>query len=117
MNLRKRKAEDNPNDELPEGLKKPKRMRLEVCEGLQLVDLPLLPMNMIISKLNPHHTGLLRFVSKKLKMAHFNYMLHYYKTILWAHTHYQGSSSSENSDEFFLWQVTPFWDILICNLY
>lgn len=111
MNLRKRKAGQNPNDEVPESVSKPKRMRLEPCEGLQLLDLPLLPMHMIISKLNPHHRGLLRCVSKKLKMAHINYMLHYYKTILCAHTHYQ-SSSSQNPDEFYVWQVTYFWDIL-----
>lgn len=115
MNLRKRKAEQNPNDEVPEGVSKPKRMRLEPCEGLQLLDLPLLPMHMIISKLNPRHRGLLRCVSKKLKTAHINFMLHYYKTILWAHTNYQ-CSRSQDPDKFFVWQVTLFWDILICNL-
>lgn len=99
MNLRKRKS--NPNE--PNAVHKlcyPKRIRLEQSNGLVLMDLPLMPLHLIISKLSPRHRVLLRCASKQLKVEYIDYVLHYYKSI----THYLRRDSN-NSAKYFVWQV------------
>lgn len=99
MNLRKRKTIPNALNSVQE-VDEPKRMRLERSYNLELIDLPLMPLHLIISKLTPRNRGLLSCASKQLKVEYIDYVLHYYKTI----THYL-RHNSKNSAKYFVWQV------------
>lgn len=97
MNLRKRKSNPNVSNAVQKWCN-PKRIRLDQSHGMGLMDLPLIPLHLIISKLSPRHRVLLRCTSKQLKMEYIDYVLHFYKSI----THYLRRNSS-HSDKY--WQV------------
>ncbi|KAH8398812.1 hypothetical protein KR222_007968 [Zaprionus bogoriensis] len=79
MALRKRKSDWV--EEQPEQQEDVKRLRLDHCNKVELLDLPLLPLHLIMSKLSPRSRGLLRFASKQFGKEHMDLMLHYYKKI------------------------------------
>ncbi|TDG52992.1 hypothetical protein AWZ03_000535 [Drosophila navojoa] len=63
-----------------------KRIRLdESVEEASLLDLPVGPLHMIISKLNLEKQKILRLASSKLKAEHSDCMLHCYKSFAYRH--------------------------------
>ncbi|XP_064544420.1 uncharacterized protein LOC135432623 [Drosophila montana] len=94
-----------------------KRPKLEQLQQVELMDLPLGPLHLIISKIDPDKQHILRHASNQLKVEHSDCMLHSYKSFANFHLRQQNGNDDQNMRHFVMQVLAQSTDYFINSGY